>query len=67
LQTEQISTPNFADPFNGNPPVGGQFATPLTNLTLDAKLPLPYAQDWDFNVQRSFGANLLLQVGYVGT
>jgi hypothetical protein len=67
LQTEQISTPNFADPFNGNPPVSGQFATPLTNLTLDAKLPLPYAQDWDLNVQRSFGANLLLQVGYVGT
>jgi hypothetical protein len=67
LQTEQISTPNFADPFNANPPVNGQFATPLTNLTLDAKLPLPYAQDWDLNVQRSFGANLLLQVGYVGT
>jgi hypothetical protein len=67
LQTEQISTPNFADPFNGNPPVSGQFATPLTNLTLDAKLPLPYAQDWDLNVQRSFGANLLLKVGYVGT
>jgi hypothetical protein len=67
LQTEQVNTPNFADPFNGNPPVNGQFATPLTNLTLDAKLPLPYAQDWDLNVQRSFGANLLLQVGYVGT
>jgi hypothetical protein len=67
LQTEQISTPNFADPFNGNPPVSGQFATPLTNLTLDAKLPLPYAQDWDLNVQRSFGSNLLLEVGYVGT
>jgi hypothetical protein len=67
LQTEQISTPNFADPFNGNPPVNGQFATPLTNLTLDAKLPLPYAQDWDLNIQRSIGTNLLLQVGYVGT
>ncbi len=67
LQTEQISTPNFADPFNGNPPVNGQFATPLTNLTLDAKLPLPYAQDWDLNIQRSISANLLLQVGYVGT
>lgn len=67
LQTEQISTPNFADPFNGNPPVNGQFATPLTNLTLDSKLPLPYAQDWDLNIQRSFGADLLLQVGYVGT
>jgi hypothetical protein len=67
LQTQQVSAPNFADPYNGNPPVNGQFATPLTNLTLDAKLSLPYAQDWDLNVQRSFGANLLLQVGYVGT
>jgi Carboxypeptidase regulatory-like domain/TonB dependent receptor len=67
LQTEQISTPNFADPFNGNPPVNGQFATPLTNLTVDAKLPLPYSQDYDLNLQRSFGANVLLQVGYVGT
>lgn len=67
LQTEQVSIPNFADPYNGNPPVNGQFATPLTNLTLDAKLPLPYAQDWDLNIQRSFGANLLFQIGYVGT
>src|SRR5450432_518313 len=67
LQTEQLSTPNFADPFNGNPPVNGQFATPLTNLTLDSKLPLPYAQDYDLNIQRSFGSSLLLEVGYVGT
>jgi Carboxypeptidase regulatory-like domain/TonB dependent receptor len=67
LQTEQLQAPNFADPFNGNPPVNGQFATPLTNLTLDAKLPLPYAQDYDLNIQRSFGSNLLLEVGYVGT
>ncbi|MBS1851171.1 MAG: TonB-dependent receptor [Acidobacteria bacterium] len=67
LQTLQISLPNFADPFNGNPPLNGQYATPLTNLTLAPNIPLPYAQDWDFNVQRSLGANLLLQVGYVGT
>jgi hypothetical protein len=67
LQTEQISTPNFSDPFNGNPPVNGQFATPLTNLTLDSRLPLPYAQDWDLNIQRSLGSDLLLEVGYVGT
>jgi hypothetical protein len=47
--------------------VNGQFATPLTNLTLDSKLPLPYAQDYDLNIQRSFGSSLLLEVGYVGT
>jgi len=67
LQTAQISVPNFADPFNGNPPPPGAFATPLTNLTLTPNLPLPYSQDWDLNIQRSFGADLLLEVGYVGT
>ena len=67
LQTAQISLPNFADPFNGNPPPPGAFATPLTNLTLTPNLPLPYAQDWDLNVQHAFSSDLLLEVGYVGT
>ena len=69
LQTAQISSPppNFADPFNGNPPALGSFATPLTNLTLAPNLPLPYSQDWDLNVQHSFASDLLLEVGYVGT
>jgi hypothetical protein len=67
LQTAQISVPNFPDPFNGNPPAPNTFATPLTNLTLTPKLPLPYSQDWDLNIQRSFGSDLLLEVGYVGT
>ena len=39
----------------------------MTNLTLAPNLPLPYTQDWDLNVQRSLGQNLLLEVGYVGT
>ena len=67
LQTEQVSIPNFSDPYNGNPPPLGSFATPLTNLTLTPNLPLPYSQDWDLNIQRSFGSDLLLEVGYVGT
>ncbi len=72
LQTQQISlTPtsflNFSDPYNGNPPPANTFATPLTNLTLSPNLPLPYSQDWDLNIQRSFGTDLLLEVGYVGT
>ena len=67
LQTAQISVPNFSDPFNGNPPPPGSFATPLTNLTLTPNLPLPYSQDWDLNIQRSLGSDLLLEVGYVGT
>ncbi|HEU5400014.1 MAG TPA: TonB-dependent receptor [Terriglobales bacterium] len=67
LQTPQVSLPNFADPFNGNPPSNNSFSTPLTNLTLSPNLTLPYSQDWDLNLQRSLGANLLLEAGYVGT
>ncbi len=67
LQTPQVSLPNFADPFNGNPPISGDFSKPLTNLTLAANLPLPYSQDWDLNIQRSFGSDLLFELGYVGT
>ncbi len=54
-------------PFNGNPPISGEFSKPLTNLTLAANLPLPYSQDWDLNIQRSFGSDLLFEIGYVGT
>ena len=70
LQTPQVGPSplfNFSDPFNGNPPIAGQFATPLTNLTLTPNLPLPYTQDWDLNLQRSFGSDLLFEIGYVGT
>ena len=67
LGTPQVSLPNFADPFNGHPPAAGTFSTPLTNLTLSPTLTLPYTQDWDLNVQRSFGSNWLFEIGYVGT
>ena len=67
LGTPQVSLPNFADPFNGKPPAVGSFSTPLTNLTLAPTLTLPYTQDWDLNLQRSFGSDWLLEVGYVGT
>ncbi|HKF49736.1 MAG TPA: carboxypeptidase regulatory-like domain-containing protein [Terracidiphilus sp.] len=67
LGTPQVSLPDFADPFNGHPPAPGTFSTPLTNLTLAPALTLPYTQDWDLNVQRSFGPNWLFEVGYVGT
>jgi outer membrane receptor protein involved in Fe transport len=67
LGTPQVSLPHFADPFNGHPPAPGTFSTPLTNLTLAPNLTLPYTQDWDLNVQRSFGPDLLFEMGYVGT
>jgi outer membrane receptor protein involved in Fe transport len=67
LGTPQVSLPDFADPFNGNPPAPGTFSKPLTNLTLSPTLTLPYAQDWDLNIQQSFGSDWLFEIGYVGT
>jgi len=65
LQTPQISFPNFADPFNGTNPFNQTFAEPMTLLVLNPKLGLPYAQDWNLNIQRSFGSNWLFEIGYI--
>jgi Carboxypeptidase regulatory-like domain/TonB dependent receptor len=67
LQTPQISIPNFADPYNGQSPFNGNFAQPMTLLTLNPQLRLPYAQDWNVNIERAFGSDWLLEVGYIGT
>ena len=67
LGTPQVSLPDFANPFNGNPPAAGTFSPSLTNLTLSPTLTLPYTQDWDLNLQHSFGSNWLFEIGYVGT
>jgi hypothetical protein len=68
IQEEPPSS--FADPLPaGLNPFAPTFANPqtLTLLTLDPNLTLPYAQDWNFTVERSFGQNWLLDLGYVGT
>ena len=67
LQTPQVNIPDFANPYAGQNLFTGQFAEPMTILTLAPKLPLPYAQDWNLNIQRAFGNDWLAQVGYVGT
>ncbi len=68
LQTPQASFPvNFANPFNGANEFGATFSEPMTLLVVSNKLRLPYAQDWNLNVQHSFGADWLLEIGYVGT
>ncbi len=61
---------SFANPLpSGLNPFAPTFSNPqtLTLLTLDPNLTLPYAQDWNFTVERSFGQSWLLSVGYVGT
>ncbi len=67
LQTPQVMLPNFADPFNGQNPFTGSFVPSMTLLTLDPNLRLPYAQDWNLNVERAFGRDWLFEVGYIGT
>jgi len=39
----------------------------MTLLTLHPDLGLPYAQNWNLNVQHSFANDLLFEIGYVGT
>src|SRR5579863_6458868 len=69
LKTQQISFPvnSFANPFYTPNPFSQQFPEPMTLLVVNRNLHLPYAQDWNLNVQHSFGDDWLLQVGYVGT
>jgi hypothetical protein len=68
---EEEFPPNFADPLpSGSNPFAPTFSgepQSLTLLTLDPNLKLPYAQDWNFTVEHSFGQGWLLEVGYVGT
>ncbi|MFZ1129980.1 MAG: TonB-dependent receptor [Terriglobales bacterium] len=69
LKTLQLGFPvnSFANPFYSPDPFGVPFPEPMTLLVVSRSLHLPYAQDWNLNVQRSFGVDWLLQVGYVGT
>jgi outer membrane receptor protein involved in Fe transport len=69
LKTLQIGFPvnSFANPFYNPNPFGQPFPEPMTLLVVSRNLRLPYAQDWNLNIQRSFGADWLFQIGYVGT
>jgi outer membrane receptor protein involved in Fe transport len=60
---------SFANPYGPSDPnpFANPFPEPMTLLVVSKNLRLPYAQDWNLNIQRSFGADWLLQVGYVGT
>src|ERR1700690_4266515 len=58
---------SFGDPYTTSTPFANPFPEPMTLLVVSKNLHLPYAQDWNLNVQHSFGADWLLQVGYVGT
>ena len=68
LATPQVSFPDFGNPFTTQPsPINGGFSRPMTLLVLNPKLNLPYAQDWNLTIQKSFGNDWLYEIGYVGT
>ncbi|MGA8621830.1 MAG: hypothetical protein WB660_25305 [Candidatus Sulfotelmatobacter sp.] len=68
LKTQQISPVNsFANPFFTSNPFSQAFPEPMTLLVVARNLHLPYAQDWNLNIQRSLGQDWLFQIGYVGT
>ena len=58
---------SFGDPYATSTPFANPFPEPMTLLVVSQNLRLPYAQDWNLNIQRSFGADWLWQVGYIGT
>lgn len=63
----EIGAPNYADPTVGLNPLAPGYSYPETFDALDPHLRLPYAQDWNFTVQRSFGNGWLAELAYVGT
>jgi hypothetical protein len=69
LKTLQLGFPinSFANPFYAPDPFGVPFPEPMTLLVVSRNLHLPYAQDWNLNIQRSVGQDWLFQLGYVGT
>jgi hypothetical protein len=69
LKTLQLGFPvnSFADPYTTPNPFAQAFPQPMTLLVVSRNLHLSYAQDWNLNIQRSFGADWLFQIGYVGT
>jgi hypothetical protein len=67
-QARQLSAPiNFASPWNGQNPFSlNSFPQPTTVLTVENGMRPPYAQNWNFSVQRSLAGNFLLDARYIG-
>jgi hypothetical protein len=58
---------NFANPYSGHTyPAANSFVSPSTVFGIDPAARAPYAQNWNFSIQRSLGGKYLLEVRYVG-
>jgi Carboxypeptidase regulatory-like domain len=68
LRTAQLLFPgSLSNPLANGNPFASQFAEPMTLVTLSPHLRLPYAQDWNVNIEKSLGKDWLFEIGYVGT
>lgn len=68
-QARQLPPPiDFTNPWHGqNPFTLDSFPQPTTVLTVENGMRPPYAQHWNFSIQRSFGASYLLDARYIGS
>ncbi|MBN9663453.1 MAG: TonB-dependent receptor [Acidobacteria bacterium] len=59
---------NFADPYAGRVyPPADTFVRPSTVFAIDPTARPPYAQNWNFSIQRSLWSQYLVEVRYVGS
>jgi hypothetical protein len=67
-QARQLPPPvDFTNPWGGrNPFTLDSFPQPTTVLTIENGMRPPYAQNWNFSIQRSFATNYLLDLRYIG-
>lgn len=69
-QFVQLSGPaiNFANPYAGTgKPAPLTFPKPLTLIVMDENSRPPYAQNWNFSIQRALGKQTVLEARYIGT
>jgi TonB dependent receptor len=70
-QAYQMTGPGFniANPYGGGPsPFGlNNFVAPATVLTVALGMRPPYAQNWNYSIERVIASKYLLDVRYVGT
>ncbi len=59
---------SFSNPYQGHTyPAANSFISPATVFALDPTARAPYAQNWNFSIQRSLVDHYLLEVRYVGS
>ena len=67
VTVRQVTTPtSFAQPLGTPVLATGSFTLPMNLFTLETGLRPPYAQDWNFSIERAIGREVI-DLRYVGT